>query len=269
MLASVRDVWVRGALAVSGAAVLYFLTAAWGVKFGLIDWGFGFGRMTVRWGPIVIISAAVIAAAAAVLALAVPPRRGIWLALLALAIPAAMLGYGQWVKQQAAGIAPIHDITTDFIDPPAYSDAVAAARAAMHANSLDLANERVPQDARFGAAGGKRVMQVQADAYADIISIPSGLPPDRVFDMALDLARQQPWKLGLVDKQNGRIEAMAESFWFGFKDDIVIRIRPDGAGTRVDMRSASRVGVSDLGANARRLRAYLAALRAQVQDAES
>jgi len=69
------------------------------------------------------------------------------------------------------------------------------------------------------------------------------------------------FKVGKVDAADGRIEAVAESFWFGFKDDVIVRVRPDGAGSRVDLRSISRVGVSDLGANAKRIRALSAEIR--------
>ena len=59
----------------------------------------------------------------------------------------------------------------------------------------------------------------------------------------------------------GRLEATARTRWFGFRDDVVVRVRPDGAGSRVDVRSVSRVGRSDLGTNARRIRGFMDALR--------
>jgi uncharacterized protein (DUF1499 family) len=65
------------------------------------------------------------------------------------------------------------------------------------------------------------------------------------------------WELVAADSAAGRIEATATTRWFGFKDDVVVRIRPDAAGSRVDVRSVSRVGRSDVGANAERIRAYL------------
>jgi uncharacterized protein (DUF1499 family) len=69
------------------------------------------------------------------------------------------------------------------------------------------------------------------------------------------------WTIVAEDAARGRIEAYDKTLWFGFIDDIVIRLAPDGSGTRVDMRSASRVGVSDLGKNAARIRAYFAMLK--------
>ncbi|MEX2241047.1 MAG: DUF1499 domain-containing protein [Burkholderiales bacterium] len=68
------------------------------------------------------------------------------------------------------------------------------------------------------------------------------------------------WEIVATDAAAGRIEATDTTFWFGFKDDVVIRVEGDGAGSRVDVRSVSRVGVGDVGANAKRIRAYLRAL---------
>jgi uncharacterized protein (DUF1499 family) len=68
------------------------------------------------------------------------------------------------------------------------------------------------------------------------------------------------WEIVAADAAAGRIEATDTTFWFGFKDDVVIRVEADGAGSRIDVRSVSRVGVGDVGANARRIRAYLRAL---------
>jgi uncharacterized protein (DUF1499 family) len=66
------------------------------------------------------------------------------------------------------------------------------------------------------------------------------------------------WELVASDSAAGRIEATATTPWFGFKDDVVVRVRPDGSGSRIDVRSVSRVGKSDVGANAKRIRTYLA-----------
>ena len=87
------------------------------------------------------------------------------------------------------------------------------------------------------------------------------IPPAQAFDLALATARAMPgWTIDASDPQTGRIEASQASFWFGFVDDVVIRVAGDGPGSRVDLRSLSRQGVGDLGVNARRVRAYLAAL---------
>jgi uncharacterized protein (DUF1499 family) len=82
------------------------------------------------------------------------------------------------------------------------------------------------------------------------------------FRRAADAARAMGWEMVAADSAAGRVEATATTRWFGFKDDVVVRVRPDGAGSRIDVRSVSRVGGSDVGANAARIRAYLARVAA-------
>lgn len=83
------------------------------------------------------------------------------------------------------------------------------------------------------------------------------LPPAQVCPLALAAAQDMGWDVAETNEREGRIEATATTFWFGFKDDVVVRLTPVGAGSRIDVRSVSRVGVSDLGVNAQRIRAYL------------
>ena len=86
------------------------------------------------------------------------------------------------------------------------------------------------------------------------------LPLSQVYAAALQTVEARGWKLVSNDPATGIIEATATTFWFGFKDDVVIRIVPNGTGTRLDIRSESRIGTSDVGRNAQRIRAFRAAL---------
>ena len=145
------------------------------------------------------------------------------------------------------GAAPIHDISTDLDNPPAFIAALPA-RQAEHAASAAYA----------GAALARR----QQSAYPDIGPILLAAAPAQAFVLALATAKAMPgWTVTASDPQAGRIEASQASFWFGFVDDIVIRVEAEGAGSRIDMRSLSRQGVGDLGVNARRVRTYMAAMR--------
>jgi hypothetical protein len=217
--------------------------------------------MTYVWGPRVLMAAAALAALALLLAVFTTPRRGIVSALAALLIPALGIGYGMYVRNAAADIPPIHDISTDLEDPPGFSEAVVTARAAVpRANDLDLLNKRVGDGRTFG--------ELQREAYPDIAHIVTGLEPARAFEAALALAQEEGWSIGRTDPAAGAIEATAESFWYGFVDDVAVRVRPDGTGARIDMRSVSRVGRSDLGANAARMRPYLTELRRRLREAE-
>lgn len=140
---------------------------------------------------------------------------------------------------------PIHDITTDLDDPPGFEAVLPLREASKAANS-----------ATYNPADGA----VQKQAYADIAPMRTKLPPADAFARALDAARAMGWTMVAQDKATGRIEASDTTFWFGFTDDVVIRVAADGEGSRIDVRSLSRIGRSDVGANARRIRKYEAKL---------
>ena len=140
------------------------------------------------------------------------------------------------------GAPPIHDITTDTDNPPAF---VAA----------------VPLNAPGRTDYDPAVAEQQLAAYPDLA--PAMLPaaPAAAFDRALAVVGDMGWELLADDAGDLRIEATDRTFWFGFPDDVVVRVTADGeAGSRVDVRSLSRVGGGDLGVNARRVREFVAAL---------
>jgi uncharacterized protein (DUF1499 family) len=83
------------------------------------------------------------------------------------------------------------------------------------------------------------------------------VPPAQAFAQALAAARDMGWEIVAADSAAGRIEATATTFWYGFKDDVVIRVTPSDQGARIDVRSESRLGGSDVGTNARRITTYL------------
>ena len=260
LMAGLRDFWVRAALAISLLVPIYFLVGALGTKFGLLDWRVGFGLMTFQLGGPVLLGAGAIALIGLALSALITPRRGAMSALIALLIPALGLGYALYVRQQAQSIPPIHDISTDLVDPPAFSQGVAATREAMGGNDLDLLNKRT--------GDGRAFVDLQRESYGDIAPVVTSVPPAMAYETALALATEQGWNVQRADPTALVIEATASTFWYGFIDDIAIRVRPEAAGARVDVRSVSRVGRSDLGANAARMRPYLAELRTRL-DAEA
>ena len=140
------------------------------------------------------------------------------------------------------GAPPIHDITTDTDDPPAFAAAVPL---------------NTPGRTDYDPAVADR----QRAAFPDLGPAMLPVPPADAFDRALAMVRDMGWELLAADADALRIEATDRSFWFGFPDDVVVRVAAAGeAGSRVDVRSLSRVGGGDLGVNARRVRAFLAAL---------
>jgi len=144
----------------------------------------------------------------------------------------------------ARALPPIHDISTDTDDPPRFV-AIAPLR-------KDAAN---PME-----YGGPEVAAQQHRAYPDLRPATLPEPPPRAFERAVAAARAQGWEIVDAAPAEGRIEATDTTSWFGFKDDVVLRVRPEGTGSRVDVRSLSRVGRGDVGKNAARIRAYLRAL---------
>lgn len=266
-VSALRDGLTRGALLFSLLIPVFFAYAALGSRFGLHDWTFGLGTLMRDVGPILLIAGVGLGFVALGMALLVKPRRGALSALIAILIPALGLGYAVSVQRQAAAIPPIHDVTTNIADPPAFSPEQLAARGP-GANSVDLAANRVPASWSNPAFADKATTDLIAEHYSDLTPLPVGLPPEEAYAIALKAAQGQGWAITAQTEptatQEGRIEATATSFWFGFVDDIVIRVRATPDGSVIDARSTSRVGLSDLGANAARLRAFSEAVVAEL-----
>ncbi len=211
-----------------------------------------FGLVHFRTGLLIFAGALIFAIGAftiAVVSLIVPRLRGdragafrtaVALSTIVMVPPAIFV-------QKARGVPAIHDITTDTDNPPAFVDVIPLRQAAGAANPPEYP--------------GASVAAEQKKAYADLAPLDLGVPPAEAFPRALAAARAMGWEIVAERPTEGRIEATATTAWFGFKDDIVIRIVPGVAGSRIDVRSKSRVGRSDVGANAARIRDYLAKLR--------
>jgi len=227
--------WVPGLLGLVAAVLV--LAAGPGTRFGL--WNYRTGFSALRWGAY----AGLAAAAVAVLLLMVRPRSGGVIPLvlgLVLGLGAAFVPWR--LMQQARRVPPIHDITTDLDRPPKFV-AILPLRAG------------APNPATYG---GSEVADAQRRSYPDIKPLLLSVPAGAAYKQALASARGMGWELVASDSTAGRIEATATTPWFGFKDDVVVRVRPEGSGSRIDVRSVSRVGKSDVGANAQRIRTYLA-----------
>jgi uncharacterized protein (DUF1499 family) len=191
-----------------------------------------------------------IAAAALGLATVVPTRPGGRRRGFVAAILAIMVGLGaayvpvDWFLR-AQRLPELNDISTDIANPPALVVTAQLRRGAPNPPAYP------------GASAGV----LQRAAYPDIVPVVLPVPPAEAFKRVDKAAMVMDWEIVARAPDEGRLEAVATSEWFGFRDDIVVRIRPDGAGSRIDIRSKSRVGESDLGANARRIRAFIARLK--------
>lgn len=209
-------------------------------------WDFRFGFTLMRWALYV---GAGTAALALLLMLIPKTRDGRLLKLAsALVIGLAVAAVPYLQVRQARSVPPIHDISTDTLNPPEFV-AIAPLRA-------DAPN---PVE-----HPGNEVAQQQREAYPEITSFSSDVYPAILFEHAVATARSMGWEVVAADQDAGRIEATDTTFWFGFKDDVVIRIQGNNGGSIVDLRSKSRVGMSDVGANAARIRRFLDALEERV-----
>lgn len=229
-------------LALAVAAFVLLVIAGPCTRYDVCSWRVGLSILALAAyaGLVLAIVAALL------LALAVVPRwrPGLALALVALCFALAALAPPMVLRAEARKVPPIHDISTDTDDPPAF---------------VALLPER--QKAPNGAAyGGPEIAAAQKRGYPDIKTLVVASKPADTMQRAIDAARAMGWQIAATDTAAGRIEATARTSWFGFRDDVVVRIRPQGDGSRVDVRSVSRVGRSDLGANARRVKEYLGRL---------
>ena len=236
------------ALAVIASALLAVGPIGWRAGW----WHFRFAFLTLMpWAAYFGIAALVVSVLTLLLGRSRIESRGIAIAIVAFTA-GGLIAYVPWhydqIRQQAP---PIHDITTDPDNPPAFV-AVAALREA-------AGPDRVAYE-------GARVAEQQRLAYPDIQPLTLALAPAAAFNRALDTAQRMGWTIVAADDAAGRIEASDTSRWFGFTDDIVIRIIPSASGSRIDLRSSSRVGRSDFGVNAARVERYLSALRATTGD---
>lgn len=235
---------------------VYFMAAALGTKFGFWDWKTGLITLMVTAGPIIIGVVALIALIALIAALVRAPRKGWLMALFALAIPLGMMAMAANVRSSASDIPPVHDITTDTANPPQYSAATVAAREASDANPLRPFDVPLGQFEPWAEVEGlkdKTEAQVIAESYPDLAPVTGQFTADDAI-AAIDGAMQEMGFSDVVmDTQAGTVEGVATTFWFGFKDDVVARVSAAENGTRIDFRSTSRVGQSDLGANAKRI----------------
>lgn len=234
--------WLSLVMAV-GALALLGLSGP-GYQRGWFDLGTALRQM-LTWAAFGGLGAAVVALAALVL----NGRRG-GTGARAAALAALVVGLGTayvpWQLQRTAqGVPSIHDISTDTIVPPEYVE-IAVIRRELKANPLDYSAD---------------VARQQRTGYPDLKPLFLAAAPADAYRRALALVQARGWTVVTADEGARRIEATDATYWFGFKDDVAIRVSalPDGS-SRVDMRSVSRVGRSDIGTNAKRIGAFLADL---------
>lgn len=225
---------------VCGAAALL---AGPGYRIDL--WPLGAGIQTIRWAATFAVAGAVVALVAAVLVSIAGARRGLGMAAAALAINAFVAGPPLYLYREVQRLPRIHDVTTDLENPPRFVAVVPLRKGAQ--NPVDYQPDTAAQ---------------QKIGYPDIVPLLLDTTPAQTLVRAQRAARAMGWEIVSVAPQDLRIEATDTTLLFGFKDDVVIRITAQAQRSIVDVRSLSRVGVSDVGVNAKRIRAFMKKLAA-------
>ena len=254
-----RGKWARlvtwAAVLLAVGSVLAALVAA--VGSGQDWWHFRVGFTVLRYAFWAAAAGGVLALAGLGLAVLARRRKLIGANLIAAIVALGFLLYLGSQIRTARSAPAIHDISTDLDDLPQFT------RLKVREDNL----ENVPdmERAELKAMDPEaRWKAIHREAYGDIRMVRLDVPPEEAVRRAAELARERGWEVAHMDAKAGTLEATDTTFFFRFKDDVAVRVRPaPGGGSLVDMRSISRVGGSDVGVNAQRIRAFLADLQAE------
>jgi len=199
----------------------------------------------LQWGAWLGLGAALVALIGGWVARSAGRRRGLILTSVGVVLGAVAFGIPFAMLQGAKKLPPIHDISTDTENPPRFVAILPLRAGTPHAVEYE----------------GEAIAKQQHAAYPDIQPLDRTELPDAAYQRALTAARDLGGAVVAAVPNEGRIEATDTTSWFGFKDDIVVRVAPAARGSRIDVRSVSRIGKSDLGKNAERVRTYLRRLQ--------
>lgn len=247
----------KAILALAAFLPVFFLIAALGTKIGLWGWQVGLLAMTMGGGFLLAVGLVLASLISLVLVMLKKPRNNAHagIAISGIVVAGAVL----LIFGSMAGTAqdnPIHDVATDTANPPAFSQSTMTAREQSGANPLNDYQTPLSEIELFADVSPSVAIrshaQIITDTYPTLRPLPLGRANAQAGAAAVAAAMDD---LGLkdirVDNEAGIVEAVAETRWFGFKDDVVARIGEN----QIDFRSVSRVGQSDLGANAKRIKA--------------
>lgn len=220
----------RIALALAIVSLALLAGSGLGVRAGLWPFRAGFAMFAGA------LFTGLAAAGTAAVALAIPRLRAgslpVLIAALLLGAVSAAVPLDQ--VRRVKTLPYINDVATDTQTPPQFATPI-------------------PYESHFA--------ELQRIGYPELRPLELAVPPAQAFARARAAAQALGWEIAGSDESAGRIEAVATTRWFGFKDDVVVRVAPSAAGSRIDVRSRSRVGRSDLGSNAQRIQDFLTAVK--------
>jgi hypothetical protein len=243
--------WARNLAVFSIVAVLVSIAI---VRFGFLEIK---PALATFFGALACAGLSILVGLAAFVAIWQNGSRGMGRIVLALLIDAVILAYPAYLGLQYRKLPPIHDITTDPIDPPRFEA---------------LAQLRTGDGANTAVYAGLYSAELQRLYYPDIETVELDVPVERAFDVTRQLVIKRKWRV--IDERTpqpprriGRIEAVAQTLFMGFREDVSIRVTPDGEGSRVDIRSSSRYFEGDLGSNAARISKLIDDINSAVDSA--
>ncbi|WP_085812793.1 DUF1499 domain-containing protein [Geoanaerobacter pelophilus] len=239
---SARSTWlVLPLFAAASAVIAVILLLGSGLGSRVHLWNFRTGFALIKASGYIGLGCALLALVSGFISIRKRHAKGIFLSLLALLLSLAAFVVPLYWQTQAKIYPRIHDISTDLQHPPTFV-AISTARGA---------------GVRYEGAA---VAAQQQKAYPDLKTVVLPYPKEEAYKLALLAAREMGWDIVAELPAEGKIEATDTTRWFGFKDDIVVRVQAAGNRSLLDVRSVSRVGISDVGTNARRIRGYLSKL---------
>lgn len=237
---------VAMALGLALAAALTVALAGFGYRWGLWDLGQGFALLP--YGAYCGAAAAVLALAGGIFAAFTKARAAAVASFLGIALGGAALAFPLDLQMRAKANPPIHDISTDTVKAPPFV-------------ALKALRDGAPNGSAYAGAA---VSIQQKRAFPDIVPLRSRFKPADVLARARSIARELGWEV-VAETKDG-FEASVTSAWWGFVDDVVVRLRVEGEETILDVRSASRIGSSDLGVNAKRVQAFMARFQHRMES---
>src|SRR5882724_3769477 len=244
--------WSRNLAIFSIVAVVVSIVI---VRFGFLEMK---PALATFFGALACAGLSILVGLAAFAAIWQTGSRGMSRIVLALLIDAIILAYPAYLGLQYRKLPAIHDITTDPIDPPRFEA---------------LARLRTGDGTNPAAYAGLYSAEQQRLAYPDIETVELEVPVQRAYEVALQLVNKRKWlvideRVPQLPRRIGRIEAVARTPIMGFREDVSIRVTPDGEGSRVDIRSSSRYFESDLGSNAARVTRLMEDINNAVDNAK-
>lgn len=241
----------RTALLLAVLAVLALAFAPFGVREEMFDLDYAVKTLATGWAPNLALVAVILGGLAFLAAILVPPRRDRVGSLLAVALGAGVMALSGQVATRAAAHPPIHDVATDWADPLLFGPKLTAARAEAD-NPVETA-PRVQAQPQAPNLTGTPIAEVNARTCPGAVPVVVTGSPMEAYAKARAAVTREGLAIVTDNPVGGRLEATATTRYLKLKGDVLVRVKPEGAGARIDIRSVSRTGVADLGENCRRV----------------